>query len=175
MIRVVILTGERGVGKSAVCCKIIALARRVGHTCAGILTLSGPGLDREVLDVSTGRKRQLTVEPGSGTSVIQGRFRFSPEVLSWGQSVLCSTTSCSLLVIDELGPLEVEEARGWSSAFEVLGRADYLLGLVVVRPELVDRVRHRLGHGTITVRRVTPQNREGLPRTIARMIPRRSC
>ena len=174
MTRVLVLTGERGVGKTTVCCKTIASARIAGHTCGGILTLSRTGLDREVLDVSTGRKRQLTVEPGAGLIVVQGRFRFSPAVLSWGQSVLCSATPCSLLVVDELGPLEVEKGKGWSSAFEILGEGKFVLGLVVVRPELAERVRLRLGEGTTTVRTVTPRNRDKLPQAILGMMARTS-
>ena len=41
-----------------------------------------------------------------------------------------------LLIIDELGPLELIHQTGWQAARDVLRSKDYSLGLVVVREEL---------------------------------------
>ena len=184
--RIVILTGERNVGKTTVCRETIALAQARRCTCGGVLTFSRPGGVRDVLDVRSGYTRRLTLEPGAVPAVIQGRFRFDPETLSWGSDALVHATPCHLLVVDELGPLEVEQGEGWVRAFDVLHRADFALALVVVRPELIARVQTKLPADAVTVLTVTTHNRDDLPgtllevlegeldRRIARQRPRRS-
>jgi len=164
--RIVILTGERDVGKSTVCRKTIALAQARQHTCCGIMTLSRPDGNREALDASTGNVRRLTLEPDVLSGVTQGRFRFDPEALAWGNDVLTHVLACDLLVVDEVGPLEVERGEGWLKAFDVLREAKFTLALVVVRPELLVQVQLRLPASATAVFTVTPQNRDGLPEVL---------
>lgn len=173
-----ILTGERGVGKSTVCREAVALAQARGYTCGGVLTLRRPDDALDVLDVRSGDVRRLTLEPGASPAVLQGRFRFAPEILVWGNAVLARATPCHLLVVDELGPLELERGQGWLRAFDVLAdklhprEADFALALVVVRPELVAQARLRLRIGATAVLTVTPHNRDGLPITLLEMLER---
>jgi nucleoside-triphosphatase THEP1 len=173
--RIVILTGERGVGKSTVCRKTVGLAQARQYTCGGILTLSHSDGGRDVLDVRSGDVRRLTLEPGEGEGVfhegvIQGRFRFDPAVLAWGNDVLSHAAPCDLLVVDEVGPLEMERGRGWVKAFVVLGDADFSLALVVVRPELLVQAQLRLPASATTVFTVTDRNRDGLPDVLLKVL-----
>jgi nucleoside-triphosphatase THEP1 len=171
--RIVILTGERSAGKSTVCSKTVDLAQARGYTCGGIVTLrrAAPGCPtdcRDVLDVRTGLLRQFTVhaEPESSvasSAVVQGRFRFNPQTLAWAKDVLVQATPSHLLVVDELGPLEIIRGQGWQKAFDVLNREDFRLALVVVRPELVDQARLRLPPAPTTTLAVTHHNRDTLP------------
>jgi nucleoside-triphosphatase THEP1 len=160
---IVILTGERGVGKSTVCRETIARAEARRYACGGILTLSRPNGARDVLDVRSGSSRRLTLRTGAGAAVVQGRFRFDPEILAWGNDVLARAVPCHLLVVDELGPLEIERGQGWPKAFDVLQEADFALALVVVRPELSAQAQRRLPAGATKVRIVTVENRDELP------------
>jgi nucleoside-triphosphatase THEP1 len=160
------------VGKTTVCRKAVARAQRKGYRCAGILTLAGDGI-RVVVDVSTGRQRHLTQPPDEERAVIQGRFRFDPQTLSWGNAVLSQATPCDVLVIDEIGPLEMERGKGWESALDVLRAGGYALGLPVVRPELIARVCDELAdHDAPDVLRVTRETREGLPADLVKMVER---
>ena len=175
---IVILSGERGAGKSTVCRETVALARARGYTCGGLLTLSRPDDTLDVLDVRSGDVRRLTVGPSTGSgqapdaspAVIQGRFRFDPETLAWGNVVLARAWPCHLLVVDELGPLEIERGAGWLKAFDVLRRPDLTLALVVVRPELVVRAQIRLPTSATAVFTVTPENRDELPAVFMAML-----
>lgn len=169
--RVIILTGERGVGKSTVCRKAVALARREGYACAGILTLAHHGV-REVLDVRSGRHWRLTTASEGGRAVTQGRFRFNPQTLSWGSTALSQAIPCDLLVIDEVGPLELVRGEGWVSAFDVLRTGGYALALLVVRPGLIAQARDRLGACALEVLTVTRENRDSLPIRLAEMVER---
>jgi nucleoside-triphosphatase THEP1 len=165
MASVIVLTGERGIGKSTVCRRTIALAQSAGYTCGGILTLAHDDV-RDVLDVSSGDVRRLTLEADAPQAIDQGRFRFDPQVLGWGNMALTRTTPCDLLVVDEIGPLELERRGGWENAFDVLRGRDFALALVVVRPELVIKAQLRLPDCATVVLTVTRENRDQLPGTL---------
>ncbi len=170
--RIVVLTGERGVGKSTVCCETIVLAQARGYTCGGIITLSHPNGARDLLDARSGDVRKLTLAPDAELAVVQGRFRFNPETLEWGNTALACALACDLLVVDELGPLEIERGEGWQSAFDALRRTDFVLALVVVRPELVVQAQIRLPGSATTVIAATRQNRDRLPAIFLEILKR---
>jgi nucleoside-triphosphatase THEP1 len=164
-----VLTGERGIGKTNVCRATVAAARREGYACGGILTLADGDL-RDVFDVSSGDVRRLTLERDAARAVDQGRFRFDPRALRWGSAALARATPCDLLVVDEIGPLELERGGGWANAFDVLHSQDFALALVVVRPELVARARPRLLGATMRVVSVNRENRDQLPDTLMELL-----
>jgi nucleoside-triphosphatase THEP1 len=171
--RLLLLSGRRGAGKTTVCQKAVSLAQDESLACGGLLTLNqGEGV-LEVVDVRSGDVRRLTVAVPSPGAVRQGRFLFDPGTLSWGNAVLRAATPCHLLVVDELGPLEIERGKGWSSAFEIVGRTDYALGLVVVRPELLAKAQSRLPSTPCAVLDATPHNREDLPQEVMRLLRQR--
>jgi nucleoside-triphosphatase THEP1 len=175
--RIVILTGERNVGKTNVCRGAVALSQDRGYTCEGLLTASRSDGVRDVLDVRSGRVRRLTVDPGgphSNSAVVQGRFRFDPETVAWGNDVLARVSTCHLLVVDELGPLEIERGEGWQKAFDVLQDDGFSLALVVVRPELLEQISHRLPARATTVLTVNTHNRDDLPRVLLEMLEKGS-
>ncbi|MCP4543861.1 MAG: hypothetical protein GY832_42650 [Chloroflexi bacterium] len=177
--RIVILTGERGAGKITVCHKTIALAQEQGHTCGGILTLSYANDVRDVLNVHNGRARRLTIQPndldvGIHNPIVQGRFRFDLEIITWGNNILASTTACHMFVVDELGPLEIERGQGWQKAFDALQRNDFGLALVVVRPELVERAKLKLPARPTTILTVDTHNRDDLPNALSGMLEKES-
>jgi nucleoside-triphosphatase THEP1 len=167
---IVILTGERGVGKSTVCRETVARAQARGYACGGILTLSRPNGARDVLDVRSGNLRRLTLGTGASAAVVQGCFRFDPETLAWGNDVLACAVPCHLLVVDELGPLEIERRQGWPKAFDVLRGTDFALALAVVRSELSAQAQRKLPVGATIVLIVTVQNRDELPDVLLGML-----
>jgi len=132
----------------------------------------------DVLDVRSGYVRRLTLDPNEKPAVVQGRFRFNPETLAWGNDALSRAVPCHLLVVDELGPLEFERGEGWQAAFDVLSGRDFTLALVVVRPELIVQAQIRLPAGATTVFNVTVENadtehpRDDLPQVIVEMLDR---
>ncbi len=169
--RIILLTGGRGVGKSTVCHKTVTLARAQGYVCGGVITLkyaNYAGDVRDVLDAGSGHTRRLTVDTAS--AVVMGRFRFDPETMIWGNDVLARAVPCHLLVVDELGPLEIVRGQGWQKAFEVLRGGDFGLALVVVRPGLLEQVRHKLPAGSTETLTVETHNRDELPRVLLEML-----
>ncbi len=154
----VLITGPRGVGKTTLCLRTVALAREARYSCAGLLTLREDDDQRVVVDVRTGDRRSLTAAGPGGVPV--GRYVFDPGALAWGAEVLTRSTPCDLLVVDELGPLEMA-GGGWAAGMDVLRAGRFRLGLVVVRPELVTRVLEQFPDAWAL--EVTPENRDGLP------------
>ena len=64
-----------------------------------------------------------------------------------------SCLPCDLFIVDELGPLELIRAEGWVNALETLRQPTYRVGVVVIRPELVEAACQAL-----PVRNILPLN-----------------
>ena len=76
-----------------------------------------------------------------------GPHRFDPAAVAWGVALLDAACPCDILIIDEIGPLEMDRGEGWANALEVLRRGRYRLAVAAVRPSLVDRVWDAVGRG----------------------------
>jgi len=171
---VVLLTGERGVGKTHLCQRVVREVLEQGYSCAGVLSppviVDGDKVGISLVDAASGAKRALATADRAPGKVRWGKYRFVPSTLEWGVSLLSRATPCDLLVVDELGPLELELGQGLVEALHVLSEGDYSLALVVVRPELVEFVDHRLEGQQTRVIEVTLQNRDRLPGEIVSML-----
>jgi hypothetical protein len=144
----VLVTGPSGAGKSALCRALIVAARRAGRDVAGLLcpaAFAGGGkIGIEVLDLRSGELRRLARRrTAADDETTSRRWIFDEAVLAWGNDRLAAATPCDLLVVDELGPLELEEGRGWSAGLAAVDSGAYATALVVVRPGLLARARAR--------------------------------
>jgi nucleoside-triphosphatase THEP1 len=143
-----VLTGERNTGKTLLCDDLAAEARARGLDVAGILTTrSGPELHaaREVIDLRTGSSRPFGAPTQVGTDPLTPGWELESDVFEWAAQVLSAATPCDLLIVDELGPLELVGGRGWAHALEVLRGGDFRAALVVCRPSLLDKLEASLG------------------------------
>jgi nucleoside-triphosphatase THEP1 len=68
-----------------------------------------------------------------------------------------------LLVITEIGPLEMEQGQGLTNVLDRLRRAAYRLALVSVRPALVQAVAAELNGSDVSVIVLEEGNRDRLP------------
>ena len=164
--KVVILTGERGCGKSTVCAHAARLAQAKGLAVRGILTLprydGGQRVGLDVEEVPTGVTHPLAELHQTTDGPTMGRYHFHADGIRRGRAILNSITRCDALVIDELGPLELVEGQGWPDAIDVLNAGVCRLALVVVRPGLVSSLVNRLRVGRVFVITVTVANRDRL-------------
>ncbi len=146
-----VLTGERSTGKTLVCTDLAAEGRARGLDVAGILTApSGPELHapRQVIDIRSGSNRLFGVPSDGGTDPLTPRWSLNADVFAWATEVVMSATPCDLLIVDELGPLELTGGRGWVRALDVLRRGDYGAALVVCRPGLLGELEASLREAT---------------------------
>jgi len=145
----VLLTGPPGSGKTALCARLVAAARQRGHDVAGVLSPvrfdAGGRTGIDVLDLRSGETRPLAWrhDPARPATLTVGPWSFDAAVLARGDAALARATPCWLLVVDELGPLELAQGRGWTAGLAALDSGDYRLALAVVRPALLAVARAR--------------------------------
>jgi len=146
---IVILTGPPGSGKTTTCCQLADRARRHGLDCAGLVCparFEGPrkvGID--VLDLRTGERRLLAEADDLPVALRTSGYRFDASALAWGAAVLAAACPCDLLIVDEIGPLELERGQGWVNALDVLRADSFRFAAVVVRPHLVNAFEQAVG------------------------------
>ena len=150
-----LVTGSRGAGKTTFCSHLAQAAREAGWHPAGLISrpvFEGPrrtAIDAE--DVRTGETRRLAAVAAPGDAVTPGtkQWLFDPQALEWGNQVLAASTPCDLLVIDELGPLELERGQGWQAGLTAVDSQQYAIALVVIRVELLGEVLLRWGEANL--------------------------
>lgn len=141
--KIIVVSGERGIGKTTLCADLIRNRRGRGLRCAGILqpgrfSADGTKDGFDLINVESKERKPAGNGPGFpnlGTSL--GKWTIDPAVFRWANESLAKVTETDVLIIDELGPLEFDEKSGLISAFETLRRAAYREAFVVIRPEKI--------------------------------------
>jgi nucleoside-triphosphatase len=171
-----LLTGESGCGKTTLCMRVVSTLKTAGLNVAGVLTLpyfaKGEKIRLDLEDARTGEQRTLAERTVKGQGTADLAWRFDDTALQKGAQILQEATPCDVLVVDELGPLELIHGSGWIVALDVLRAQNYRNALVVVRPELVETFRAYL-KSDMQVMSITPANREELyDQIVNRLDPR---
>ena len=171
----VLLTGQRQVGKTTVCMRVAELARGLGYDPAGVLTPAvldkgGFPAARHAMMVADGQQRLLARANCELGGPRTGRYSFDANVFSWVIARLQEAMSqgCDLLIIDEIGPLELEQGIGLASFLTDLSDGGLPPLLLVVRPELVGQMQKRLPTVPFRTFTVTQENRQTLPHDIVK-------
>ncbi|MBN2114014.1 MAG: hypothetical protein JW785_07805 [Acidimicrobiia bacterium] len=146
-----LITGERGAGKTTFCSGLVTAvrSRHPGLLVAGILSpkvfVGGQEHAIDAVDLASGQRRRLARRRAlpAATESATPRWEFDAAALAWGEGVLRSATPCALLVVDELGPLELEHGEGWPAGLQAVDGGAYRVALVVVRPTLLPPARRR--------------------------------
>ena len=170
---IVVISGPAGCCKTALCLRVAEAARARGLLVRGIV--SPPRLVGEVktgidvLDLHSGERRPLAESGVETNGPATTKWRFDAEALAWGTEVLHRSVPCDLLVIDELGPLELLHGAGWAGAVDLLRTGGYRWALVVVRPRLVERFLEMVPPRHTTVVSVTQDSQDELLDIMARL------
>jgi nucleoside-triphosphatase THEP1 len=166
----ILLTGRRGEGKTTVCQAVAELAHRRGYQSGGVITPAfydshGAKVGFEAVDVGSGERWPLarTDKELGGPRV--GPHSFEPAALDRALKVLRRAVSagCDLFMVDEIGPLELEQDEGFAPILDLLPVEGLTHTLIVVRPALVDQLLLHLRDIECTVFSVTEENRDELP------------
>ncbi|MFC1889141.1 nucleoside-triphosphatase [Thermodesulfobacteriota bacterium] len=165
---IVILSGQIGIGKTTICDKVIERARADGHACGGVVSRKGrDAVGRTVIRVedvsSKGGDAILAREdkPFKG-GPSAGRFHYSPEGIEYAGKAILSGAGFDLLVIDEVGRLELQ-GEGFASTIKEAGLNKLDRVLLVIREFLVDEAVAKLGLRSQEVVRIGYGNRDDLP------------
>lgn len=156
--RVILVSGERRAGKTTVLLQVRATALQAGLRVGGFVSVARFEGDRktgiDLMDAATGEMIPLaTVIPGAACDapggeakgVIQtGHYTFHPAALAAGRSYAEAGQEADLLLVDEIGPLELQRGAGWANVIPILRARRFGAALVVVRPELIGLARDQM-------------------------------
>ncbi len=139
---VTLLSGASGSGKTTICLYVISAAQQAGKDVRGLVTpgryaADGVRTGIDLVDPATGQRWPMA-DRALDDQDTGRRWRFRPDALARGSALLQASRGCDLLVIDEIGPLELLEGGGWVCALDVLQAGLYRQALVVVRPSLTE-------------------------------------
>jgi nucleoside-triphosphatase len=169
--RVLLLTGNPGVGKTTVLIKTVNALKVEGCSVGGMISREvregGARVGFEILDLNSSRRGWLAhVNQKSGPQV--GKYRVNIEDLNGigAQAIFDAVENCDVIAIDEIGPMEL-----FSEKFEEATRK------ALESRKLVVAVVHWKAHDNLIVEAkkrkdaelttVTHENREKLHLTIA--------
>lgn len=174
----ILLTGKPKAGKTTACWKALPGLRSGGVKMAGfisppILDANGKKTGIVMVDLASGKHQTFAHVAAPGESTDVGAYRIEEHAVEWAQAVLSTALLANIdwLVIDEIGPLELQKGKGFAFALEPL--ADSLRvpnALVIVRPELVGVLAERLGRTDLVRFEVTDENRATAPASLTRLI-----
>jgi len=138
-----IVTGPREVGKTSFIKYLLNLAKTNAIDTAGVLSPAVFVEDQKTgIDLQDPRsgvcQRLANLRHSENEGIFTERWMFSKEVMDWGNELLARATPCDLLIVDELGPIELERGEGWQNGIAALNSGDYQAEVVVIRPELLD-------------------------------------
>ena len=142
--RLILWTGPKHSGKTTSATKLAQVASAEGFNVAGLLA---PSLYRnskllgfDVLDLQNQTRAPLA--RGKISQSKAGPFTFIADGLKLGNAVLSAeaTKSADLVIVDEFGPLELNN-EGWRRNVDSLLISSNAVVLLVVRRELADTVR----------------------------------
>jgi nucleoside-triphosphatase THEP1 len=145
--RAAILTGERGAGKTSLCQELAQDRQRF----AGVV--SPPLFDGEGRKVgfsahclSTGARWELGRSDAPLDGPVFGKYSFSADGIARALECLRGALARrdAVVVVDEIGPLEIEKRVGLFPILSLLTGSGDLI--VVTRPGLVERVAGYLPH-----------------------------
>lgn len=140
--KVNIISGEREVGKTYFCSKLVEKLKLKGFSAAGIIS---PGIyhnNKKIgiasVNIKTGDKVKLAdYSPGWDNEKPLRMWKINDDAIYWGNKVLSKSIPCDVLIIDELGFLELEENNGWDTSFEIINGNGYKIAFLVIRNDLL--------------------------------------
>ena len=164
MIRIA-LTGHPGVGKSTLVQKIATLhGSRVGGVLARDKRFKDRRVGFELLDLASGQTGTLADEAGTGPQL--GKYRVHLDDLdNIGAHAIENAAKCDLIVVDEIGPMELSSRR-FIAAVERAIASDK--NMLVVLQEWSQHPIAKKVRRSFKVITVTKENRDFLAEEIAK-------
>jgi nucleoside-triphosphatase len=170
MKRLLLLTGTPGVGKTTVLLKTVEQLKLQGVRVGGMISrevrIGGERVGFEILDLMSGNRGWLAhVEGKEGPRVGKYRVNLEDVDLVGVEAVLDAVESADVVVIDEVGPMELCSERFRVAVTRAVEGERVVVGVVhwKARDMVIDEVKKR---EDLEMVEVTCENRDDLPRIL---------
>lgn len=139
--RILIITGAVNSGKTTLANKIADEFKDFGFNVKGFLSKGiFSGEDKtgyKLINISTGDEYHLaSINPGKKFKLRQGRLFFNEEVFETADKLLKHLSTDDIILLDEIGPLEIKEKGFYSSLKEILSSLNNKV-ILIVREKLI--------------------------------------
>jgi nucleoside-triphosphatase len=168
--RVLLLTGNPGVGKTTVLMKTVTVLKERGYAVGGMISREvregNTRVGFEILDIDSSRRGWLAhVNQKTGPQV--GKYRVNIEDLDviGAQAVRAAVEKCDVIAIDEIGPMELFSEKFKEAVRKALNSQKLVMAVVhwKVKDPLISEAKNRQDAETTTA---TTENRDKLHKTI---------
>lgn len=174
----ILLTGSHHAGKTTACWKALPGLRATGVKLAGfisppILDENGKKTGIEMVDLATGKRHKFAQVVSRDELPTIGVYRLVEGATEWAGVVLSAALLANVdwLVVDEIGPLELQRGAGFAFALDALADPVRIPNaIVLVREELVKKLAARLGRPDIVQITVTEANRLEIPGRLVKLV-----
>ncbi len=152
---VVVVVGRSGTGKTPLLLRCATVLAERGYPLYGFvqpaLTANGQKTGFEVLDLRTGRRAPLARRVGLERGQHATPFQFQGEGFALARAALAAGPSRALLVVDELGPVELRGGGHWPAVRWALSHRAPAALLIGMRRQLLAAFLAELGAEAVTV------------------------
>jgi len=153
---IVNITGEIHQGKTTFVKHLIGNLQKKNIQIVGFLSVgfdeNGERKSFSLLDIKEGNMTELCTKEIHNEWVKYGPYYFNPEGIKHGNSILSidKLPGVQLIIIDEIGPLEIN-GQGWSSSIEKITASSDIPQLWVVRKSLVKKIARKWNTGNVYI------------------------
>jgi nucleoside-triphosphatase THEP1 len=162
---IIVITGEVHEGKTTFTKNLINDLLREKIRVSGFLAIAvnenGERKGFDLFDIEKGESLSLCSVNKNGGIVQSGKYWFNEEALKRGNEILDpeNLTGCQLIVIDEIGPMELK-GQGWSNAIENLTGKLTIPQMWIVRKGIVEKIARRWNTGNMYLFDISKSNTE---------------
>jgi nucleoside-triphosphatase THEP1 len=163
--KIFILTGDKGSGKTTLLTELVNEFQMRELRLSGIIS---PVVYKEstlvgfdVVDIQNQNRIPLCRISSERKEIKVGDFKFFGEGISFGNNALDlkNLSDCKLVIIDEVGPLELE-GKGWAASLDrIINNLSCPL-LLVVRESLLEKVKERWKFVFENIWKISPVNKK---------------
>ncbi len=132
------ISGPSGSGKTRVVEKLLQELSVVGFSCLGLYSPAvfenGVKTGINTRRIPGGETRTLArlAKPGDTNTV--GKWWIDPDTITWAADYLNKQLACDAWIVDEIGPMEIEQQRGWHAVLKGLYTYPCQAAIITYRP-----------------------------------------
>jgi len=162
--KLIVVTGKKGIGKTVVCRRLVDLVSQNIGSCGGIFTYKLPGGSMVVEDIVSMKQMVLAGSSNAYRGPVLESYSFNPAAIKFRLAAIEKARSWPLLLVDELGLLEMNPDSG-GSVLPIIKDSGHSLKILAIDEEMLSDFLPHIGDPD-AIFSVTFGNRNSLPESI---------